>query len=66
MARYVGEVSVMPVCDESGRCYQLVGVVHDLTKEKRAEGFSNAICISQSARKALDKLLIQVRENLVP
>ncbi|WP_201986271.1 PAS domain-containing sensor histidine kinase [Hymenobacter rubidus] len=35
--RVTGEVSVMPVCDEAGRCYQLVGVVHDLTKEKQAE-----------------------------
>lgn len=32
-----GEVSVTPVCDEAGHCYQLVGVVHDLTKEKRVE-----------------------------
>ena len=36
-----GEVSVTPVCDETGHCYQLVGVVHDLTKEKQAEGNSN-------------------------
>jgi PAS domain S-box-containing protein len=35
--RVTGEVSVMPVSDEAGRCYQLVGVVHDLTKEKQAE-----------------------------
>ncbi|MBO2011791.1 sensor histidine kinase [Hymenobacter negativus] len=33
----VGEVSVTPVCDEIGHCRQLVGVVHDLTKEKQAE-----------------------------
>jgi PAS domain S-box-containing protein len=32
-----GEVSVTPVCDETGHCHQLVGVVHDLTKEKRVE-----------------------------
>lgn len=32
-----GEVSVTPVCDSSGYCHQLVGVVHDLTKEKRVE-----------------------------
>ena len=32
-----GEVSVTPVPDESGQCCQLVGVVHDLTKEKRVE-----------------------------
>jgi len=32
-----GEVSVMAVCDASGRCNQLVGVVHDLTKEKQVE-----------------------------
>ncbi len=31
--RVTGEVSVTPVCDQTGRCYQLVGVVHDLTKE---------------------------------
>ncbi|MBD2721407.1 sensor histidine kinase [Hymenobacter armeniacus] len=35
--RVTGEVSVTPVHDEAGRCYQLVGVVHDLTKEKQAE-----------------------------
>ncbi|MDO7853677.1 sensor histidine kinase [Hymenobacter convexus] len=35
--RVTGEVSVMPVCDAADRCYQLVGVVHDLTKEKQAE-----------------------------
>ncbi|OGX82879.1 hypothetical protein BEN48_17405 [Hymenobacter glacialis] len=33
----VGEVRVTPVADEHGRCYQLVGVVHDLTKEKQVE-----------------------------
>ena len=32
-----GEVSVTPVPDEQGRCCQLVGVVHDLTAEKRVE-----------------------------
>lgn len=35
--RVTGEVSIMPVCDVAGHCYQLVGVVHDLTKEKHAE-----------------------------
>ncbi|MBF9237092.1 PAS domain-containing sensor histidine kinase [Hymenobacter sp. BT683] len=35
--RVTGEVSVTPVCDETGRCRQLVGVVHDLTKEKQVE-----------------------------
>ncbi|MBF9143839.1 sensor histidine kinase [Hymenobacter properus] len=35
--RVTGEVSVAPVFDEAGRCSQLVGVVHDLTKEKHAE-----------------------------
>ena len=33
----VGDVSVTPVPDEHGRCCQLVGVVHDLTKEKQVE-----------------------------
>ncbi|MDO7853676.1 response regulator [Hymenobacter convexus] len=32
----------------------------------RAEGFSNAICTFQSAKKALDKLLLRAKENLVP
>ncbi|WP_226930087.1 PAS domain-containing protein [Hymenobacter siberiensis] len=32
-----GEVSVTPVPDEDGRCCQLLGVVHDLTKEKQVE-----------------------------
>ncbi|MCB2407829.1 sensor histidine kinase [Hymenobacter lucidus] len=35
--RVTGEVSVMPVLDEAGNCRQLVGVVHDLTAQKRAE-----------------------------
>ncbi|GAB2860864.1 sensor histidine kinase [Hymenobacter ruber] len=35
--RVTGEVSVTPVPDEHGRCSQLVGVVHDLTKEKEVE-----------------------------
>ncbi|ALW83900.1 hypothetical protein AUC43_01530 [Hymenobacter sedentarius] len=35
--RVTGEVSVTPVCDAAGRCHQLVGVVHDLTKEKQVE-----------------------------
>jgi PAS domain S-box-containing protein len=33
----VGEVSVTPVLDETGTCYQLVGRVHDLTAQKRVE-----------------------------
>lgn len=32
-----GEVSIMPVRNERGQCHQLVGVVHDLTKEKQVE-----------------------------
>lgn len=32
----------------------------------RAEDFSNAICTFQSAKKALDKLLIRASEKLVP
>ncbi|WP_303311071.1 PAS domain S-box protein [Hymenobacter sp. BT730] len=32
-----GEVSVTPVLDEAGVCTQLVGVVHDLTDQKRTE-----------------------------
>lgn len=32
----------------------------------RAEGFSNTICTFQSARKALDKLLLRARENQMP
>jgi len=35
--RVTGEVSITPVCNEQGQCYQLVGVVHDLTKEKQVE-----------------------------
>lgn len=30
-------MSITPVPDEDGRCCQLVGVVHDLTKEKQVE-----------------------------
>ena len=33
----IGEVSVTPVLDEAGACCQLVGIVHDLTAQKRAE-----------------------------
>ncbi|AIZ63641.1 hypothetical protein PK28_07975 [Hymenobacter sp. DG25B] len=32
-----GEVSVTPVLDESGTCAQLVGIVHDLTEQKKVE-----------------------------
>ncbi|GAA4498821.1 hypothetical protein GCM10023172_16490 [Hymenobacter ginsengisoli] len=32
-----GEVSITPVHNELGECFQLVGVVHDLTKEKQVE-----------------------------
>jgi PAS domain S-box-containing protein len=34
----MGEVSVVPVFDDDGHCRQLVGVVHDLTKQKQVEG----------------------------
>lgn len=33
----VGRVSVTPMFDAAGRCYQLVGVVHDLTEQQRVE-----------------------------
>ena len=32
-----GEVCVTPICDAAGHCHQLVGIVHDLTKEKHIE-----------------------------
>ncbi len=32
-----GEVCVTPICDAAGNCRQLVGIVHDLTTEKRIE-----------------------------
>ncbi|ALD21224.1 PAS domain S-box protein [Hymenobacter sp. DG25A] len=32
-----GEVSVTPVLDERGSCSQLVGIVHDLTEQKKVE-----------------------------
>jgi signal transduction histidine kinase len=35
--RLTGEVSVVPVFDEGGRCVALVGAVHDITARKRAE-----------------------------
>jgi PAS domain S-box-containing protein len=35
--RVTGQVSATPVCDETGRCRQLVGVVHDMTQEKQTE-----------------------------
>ncbi len=33
----VGEVSIVPIFTEDGRCPQLVGSVHDITKRKAAE-----------------------------
>jgi PAS domain S-box-containing protein len=33
----VGEVTVSPVFDETGRCTHLIGTVYDLTERKRAE-----------------------------
>jgi PAS domain S-box-containing protein len=35
--RVTGEVSVTPVCDAEGRVVQLVGVVHDVTRQKQVE-----------------------------
>jgi PAS domain S-box-containing protein len=35
--RLIGEVSIAPVFDESGKCTHLVGAVHDITARKRAE-----------------------------
>ena len=35
--RVTGEVTVTPVLDEAGECCQLVGIVHDLTRQKKAE-----------------------------
>lgn len=35
--RVTGEVRVTPVFDAAGRCCQLVGIVHDLTAQQRAE-----------------------------
>ena len=32
----------------------------------RVEGFSNSICTFQSAREALERLLVQAKEKLVP
>jgi len=32
-----GEVSITPIFDESGRCINLVGTVHDITDRKQAE-----------------------------
>jgi PAS domain S-box-containing protein len=33
----VGEVSVIPIFDVSGRCTSLIGTVHDITERRRAE-----------------------------
>jgi PAS domain S-box-containing protein len=33
----IGDVSIAPVVDDSGRCTYLVGSVHDITKHKRIE-----------------------------
>jgi PAS domain S-box-containing protein len=35
--RKTGEVVVAPVFDESGKCTQLIGTVHDITERNRAE-----------------------------
>ena len=35
--RLTGEVSIVPVFDETGTCTYLVGSVHDITERKRAE-----------------------------
>ena len=35
--RLTGQVSVVPVFDNKGRCTHLVGAVHDITERKRAE-----------------------------
>ena len=35
--KLIGDVSIAPVVDDSGKCTHLVGSVHDITKRKRAE-----------------------------
>lgn len=35
--RVTGEVSVTPVCDAEGQVVQLVGIVHDVTRQKQVE-----------------------------
>ena len=35
----VGEVSVTPIFDETGRCTNFIGTVHDITERKRAEEY---------------------------
>ncbi|OWP64162.1 hypothetical protein CDA63_05390 [Hymenobacter amundsenii] len=35
--RLIGEITITPVFNEAGECCQLVGIVHDLTRQKRIE-----------------------------
>ncbi len=35
--RLIGEITITPVLNEAGECCQLVGIVHDLTRQKRIE-----------------------------
>jgi PAS domain S-box-containing protein len=56
----VGEVSVAPVFDETGRCTHLVGSVHDITDRKRVE---KELMESQRQLRSLAARLRKVREE---
>jgi PAS domain S-box-containing protein len=56
----VGEVSVAPVFDETGRCTHLVGSVHDITDRKRAE---KELMESQRQLRSLAARLRKAREE---
>jgi PAS domain S-box-containing protein len=51
--RLTGEVSIVPVFDDQGKCAHLVGSVHDVTERKRAEA---ALRESEELLKSAERL----------
>ena len=54
--RLTGEVSVTPVFDNTGKCTQLVGSVHDITERKRAEAALQRTQTESFARQKLESV----------
>jgi PAS domain S-box-containing protein len=67
-----GEVSVTPVVDADGRCYSLIGVVHDVTAEARARAIKatelkvlEMVAMGATLASTLESLVLAV-EGLAP
>ena len=65
--RLTGEVSVVPVFDDTGTCTHLVGSVHDITEVKRAQEIENRLTLDLAASRdeirALAASLMKAQED---